>query len=164
MASLEALLADNKAALTRQETQLSNLVTKKAAVEGQKRHVEDLIVRGSTSNGNAEIYEPPRPNAEPLTPPPVESLTPVGSPKPAPVPDAIEPSASVPVLSGIPGFTAALPKPITEPILAPAEAGDGPSAERSPKRRKIGVNDDDFVFNSDALGGIDPDVAAMLAQ
>jgi regulator of Ty1 transposition protein 103 len=164
MASLEALLADNKAALSREETRLSNLVTKKAAVEVQKRHVEDMIVRGSTSNGSAELYEPPRPDAEPLTPPPVESLTPVSSPKPAPVPNALEPSASVPVLGGFPGFNAALPKAITEPILGPAETVDASSAERSPKRRKIGVNDDDFVFNSDALGGIDPDVAAMLAQ
>jgi regulator of Ty1 transposition protein 103 len=165
MASLEALLADNKSALSREETQLSNLVTKKAAVDSQKRHVEDMIVRGSASNGSNDIYDPPRPDAEPLTPPPVESLTPVDSPKPvAAVPSIIEPSTSVPMIGSFPGITGTLPEPITEPIPEPLATADGHLAEPAPKRRKIGGNDDEFVFNSDALGGIDPDVAAMLAR
>jgi len=98
IAGLEKLLETNRTALTSEESQHKDLTSKKATVETKKREVEDGIMRGlsaeastPTLNGTpgqetphngqqAPSAEPERPQVEELTPPPVESLTPTGSP------------------------------------------------------------------------------------
>ncbi|MCJ1246118.1 hypothetical protein MMC30_003323 [Trapelia coarctata] len=99
VAGLEKLLETNRTALISEESQQKDLASKKATVETKKREVEDGIMRGlsaeaspATLNGTpgqetpyngqqAPSAEPERPQIEELTPPPVESLTPVGSPR-----------------------------------------------------------------------------------
>lgn len=103
MEGLEKMLESNRAALSRETTLLAQMGEKKVETEARKRDVEDAIMRGlsaaedsSNNNDNANDNaagegsrqdnnynnneEPPRPNVEALTPPPVESLTPTGSP------------------------------------------------------------------------------------
>ena len=98
IAGLEKLLETNRAALSSEESQQQDLASKKSTVETKKREVEDGIMRGlsadaspatakgtpgqeTPSNGQpTPSAEPERPQVEELTPPPVESLTPVGSP------------------------------------------------------------------------------------
>lgn len=95
---LEKLMTENKAKLATEESRLTETASRKKSIDTKKREVEDDIMRhlanedsGSPtdqaspatpaqSNGQTE---PSRPIMEELTPPPVESLTPVGSPKPA---------------------------------------------------------------------------------
>ncbi|KAF2759197.1 DUF618-domain-containing protein [Pseudovirgaria hyperparasitica] len=83
---LEKLLATNRTALSTEETYHYELSSKKTTIEAKKREVEDGIMRGLTSGhaGNGAAYEDEtnRPDVEQLTPPPVESLTPTGSPPP----------------------------------------------------------------------------------
>lgn len=82
LSSLESILRETKSALQKDEEQLDTLRNRKVNIEGEKNHIEDLIVRGVTSE---DAYEPPRPDMEPLTPPPAfESITPVGSPMEVP--------------------------------------------------------------------------------
>jgi regulator of Ty1 transposition protein 103 len=172
MEGLEKLLAANKAALSKDETQLAELVTKKVSIEGRKRQVEDMIVRETSSNGTNDVYEPPRPNAEPLTPPPIESITPIGSPKVDSLkvePEAkLEPSMSIPNMNptgGLPSLNLGLPKSASEPLLSTTRTAESGSLdEPASKRRRLHNNDDEFVINSDAFGVIEPDVAAMLAK
>jgi regulator of Ty1 transposition protein 103 len=89
MEGLEKMLESNRIALARDTTLLTQMGEKKSETETRKRDVEDAIMRGlsaedSSAGNNAEggqlDDEPARPNVEALTPPPVESLTPVGSP------------------------------------------------------------------------------------
>jgi regulator of Ty1 transposition protein 103 len=168
----------HKVASMKDEQRLERLITQKASIEGQKRQVEDLIVRETSGNGTNDAYEPPRPNAEPLTPPPVESITPIGSPKLDGLkqeqeikPEAstkLEPSMSIPNMNptaGLPGLSLGLPKSISEPLLSSTRTAEaGTLDEPASKRRRLHNNEDDFVINSDAFGVIEPDVAAMLAK
>ena len=93
---LEKLLETNRSALTFEESQRSDLASRKAIIESKKRDVEDGIMRGlsessssairpspgpsdTNTNGAANIIkstEPERPKIESLTPPPTESFTP----------------------------------------------------------------------------------------
>ncbi|ODH45075.1 hypothetical protein ACO22_00467 [Paracoccidioides brasiliensis] len=104
---LEKLLDANRAALHKEQAQAEQLAARKIETESKRRDVEDAIMRGlSVENspashgnggghetGNAESTaptqigeEPERPVVEALTPPPVETLTPVGSPTPNQLP------------------------------------------------------------------------------
>jgi regulator of Ty1 transposition protein 103 len=141
IAGLEKLVADNKASLAKDEQQSHNLQNRRTALTNEKDHVEQLIVRGSESTG-AEGYEPPRPDAEPLTPPPVESITPVGSPN---------------------GQNGAEPEP--EPLQISAKhANESNGTEQQPSAKKRKLNQiDEFAAFGDAIGNLDPDVEAMLA-
>lgn len=104
---LEKLLDTNKAKLQAEESQVDDLVTKKAAIEGRKREVEEAILKGLSAADQHAISAAPlplasrpqanpaqesvaRPAVEELTPPPMESFTPVGSPQPH-VPDDVFP-------------------------------------------------------------------------
>ena len=84
IAGLEKLLSANKEALAAEESQLRTINSRKVEIEAKKKEVEDSIMAGfaqMTSNGaggGTPDHDPPRPDAEPLTPPPVESITPVG--------------------------------------------------------------------------------------
>jgi regulator of Ty1 transposition protein 103 len=148
---LEKLLNENKSTLGQDESQLTDLTTKRASLETERRSIEDKILRGDGTTTNSDDFEPPRPEAEPLTPPPqVESLTPVGSPKGLGGLDA------PPDLAASTGF-AARPRPADVSF----------EAQPAMKRRRIHENPiDEFAGfeESDAFGGIDPDVAALLAK
>ena len=99
---LENLIMDNKSKLASEEAKLTETSSRKTSIDTKRREVEDGIMRGLTTegatpptsqtspgtpgmssvNGNGLSHtEPERPTMEQLTPPPVESLTPVGSPK-----------------------------------------------------------------------------------
>ncbi|OKL58954.1 hypothetical protein UA08_05924 [Talaromyces atroroseus] len=88
MEGLEKMLESNRTALARDTTLLTQMGEKKSEIETRKRDVEDAIMRGlsaedssADNNGGVRVDdEAARPNVEALTPPPVESLTPTGSP------------------------------------------------------------------------------------
>ncbi|KAH8704158.1 DUF618 domain-containing protein [Talaromyces proteolyticus] len=81
---LEKLLDSNRASLAKENSLLTQLSEKKADTESRKRDVEDAIMRGLSAENSPAIHnggdEDSRPEIETLTPPPVESLTPVDSP------------------------------------------------------------------------------------
>ena len=105
LGGLEQLLEVNRTALTGERSQHYDIASRKTTVEARKREVEDGIMRGLSAdssstplqnnstlgpphtNGNHEPLQPipdqlsERPQIEELTPPPIESLTPVGSPR-----------------------------------------------------------------------------------
>lgn len=117
---LEKLLEANRTKLTTDQAQITDLQTRKAAIEGRTREIELAILKNLSDAEHRKISAAPlptvaqpsqdRPNVEELTPPPMESFTPVGSPvlqahQPPPVPDD------------------ALPDPSAHPVDAPAPAG-----------------------------------------
>lgn len=94
---LEKILETNKAALAGEQAQHLKFVGRKGAIEAKKRDVEDGIMRGLSAessptntyaaahlNGRAGTSHPHDPtpdrHMEEPTPPPVETLTPLGSP------------------------------------------------------------------------------------
>ena len=196
------MLETNRAALVEEQTQHAELVTRKTAVESRKREVEDGIMRGLSAAETAALsvtpipgsttpeLEPPRPNVEELTPPPVESFTPVGTPSayPTDVPDEnfheavtypIEPVVvQAPVQADVAKYsspaTAVAPGADLLSSLTHGRSEDGvnghstvhPSSGGSYKRRKLSrpsVDDEFAAFaGDDAMAGIDADVAGML--
>jgi regulator of Ty1 transposition protein 103 len=128
ISGLEALLETNRAKLSAEEAQFADLGTRKLAIESRKREVEEAILKGlsaadqhaissaplpvtaatgSATSSARDSAEPARPDIEELTPPPMESFTPVGSPGPHVPDDALpEPTAhpvepvSIPAPSG----------------------------------------------------------------
>ncbi|KAF2677505.1 DUF618-domain-containing protein [Lentithecium fluviatile CBS 122367] len=96
ISGLEKLLETNKAKLAQEEVQLGDLTTRKDAIDSRKREVEQAIMKGLSAAETNKISAAPlpglvqptheRPDVEELTPPPMESFTPVGSPRPD-VPD-----------------------------------------------------------------------------
>ncbi|KAK3081484.1 hypothetical protein LTS18_006238, partial [Coniosporium uncinatum] len=75
-----------RTALEAEEPQLQDITSKKLAIETKKREVEDGIMRGLSAESTPGSFDdPPRPEVERFTPPPlqpeaVESITPPGSP------------------------------------------------------------------------------------
>ncbi|EUC49558.1 hypothetical protein COCMIDRAFT_84094 [Bipolaris oryzae ATCC 44560] len=106
---LEQLLETNKTRLEQEEAQAIDLKTRKEAIESRKREVEEAILKGLSAAEQNKISTAPlpvaatspatatfptgqgRPEVEELTPPPMESFTPTGSPqqKPAPRNDTV---------------------------------------------------------------------------
>ncbi|RAO70570.1 uncharacterized protein BHQ10_006582 [Talaromyces amestolkiae] len=87
MEGLEKMLESNRTALSRETALLTQMGERKAETEVRKREVEDAIMRGLSADESLApadnaggLEEPSRPTVEALTPPPVESLTPTGSP------------------------------------------------------------------------------------
>ncbi|EED14945.1 DUF618 domain protein [Talaromyces stipitatus ATCC 10500] len=88
MEGLEKMLESNRTALSRETALLTQMGERKAETEMRKREVEEAIMRGLSAeesstpadNAGGPEHEPARPTVEALTPPPVESLTPTGSP------------------------------------------------------------------------------------
>ena len=96
---LEQLLETNKRKLVDEEAQEADLKTRKDAIESRKRAVEEAILKGLSAAEQNRISTAPlpvattspvaatfsaaqeRPEVEELTPPPMESFTPVGSQK-----------------------------------------------------------------------------------
>jgi len=140
VAGLEKLLETNKGKLEHEEAQMVDLRTRKDAIEGRKRKVEEAILKGlSAAETNRISTAAPlpaattspvtreRPQVEELTPPPMESFTPVGSPQLAPVqaveqvPDIGDDVMPEPVANPIePQSAAALGGQSTEPAYATA--------------------------------------------
>ena len=112
---LEKLTSIHRGKIMADEVQLVQVSSRKATIDTKKREVEDGIMRGLATedggggsspmeaspgtpgmnnnnnmngNGISSHLDPERPQMEELTPPPVESLTPVGSPQPQPALDA----------------------------------------------------------------------------
>ncbi|KAF3035784.1 hypothetical protein E8E12_002649 [Didymella heteroderae] len=97
IAGLETLLATQKDKLSADHSTASDLQTRKDAIESRKRAVEDAILQGLSAIETNRISAAPlpvatspsssvgvgnaKPEVEDLTPPPMESFTPVGSPQ-----------------------------------------------------------------------------------
>lgn len=87
MEGLEKMLESNRTALSRETALLTQMGERKVDTEIRKREVEDAIMRGLSAEASLTpadhaggLEEPARPTVEALTPPPIESLTPTGSP------------------------------------------------------------------------------------
>lgn len=183
--ALEKMLNENRAALDKERSLVAQLAERKAETETKKRDVEFAIMQGLAAedtqyNAQAEGAEASRPQVEALTPPPVESLTPVGSPKAEPttittasapaetVPASAPPSAlqpfslepDSPVLEGggLPGLSTTMASP-----PAPTDSSsNGVAAGGSAKRRKVAHGDEEYAQY--ATGELDADVAELLKQ
>jgi len=144
---LEQLLQKQRAALEVEEPQLQDLTSKKLAIEAKKREVEDGIMRGLSAESTPGSFDdPPRPEVERFTPPPmqpetVESITPPGSPpkfepEPAGTNGTIAPAmAEIPQLPIQPYFPFLADSPTTEtlpPITAPLDDPADPSLAFTP--------------------------------
>ncbi|KAJ5584220.1 uncharacterized protein N7459_004020 [Penicillium hispanicum] len=173
---LEKLLATNRTELAKEESLVTQLTEKKTLTDTKKREVEDAIMRGFTDDGQGPLHNNSageavaRPEPEALTPPPVEAITPVGSPKPAQPPASLGP------------FTEDAPITIPEDLMIPGASSDKgtglPNASNiSPgggndfelsvngagaKRRKVTHGEEDYA--QFATGDLDADVAELIAQ
>lgn len=200
VAGLESFLQTSRAALNADRSQHEELMNRKRTAEAKKREVEDGIMRGlsnetppstlrktssadSPTNGKLEngtsSVELERPQMEELTPPPVESLTPVESPKPAEAyfttttgadtfhiypPNRIEPppppSMSPPSIQKNTTPGADLLSSLSMPPVrsyASSPTNGGPV-----KKRKIEDSDMDEFVGGDAMADLDDDVAELL--
>ncbi|KAJ5322851.1 RNA polymerase II large subunit CTD [Penicillium brevicompactum] len=172
---LEKILQTNRAELSKEEAIAADLAQKKESTDTKKREVEDAILSGmsneDTSAGpenTAHNSESARPEVEALTPPPVEAITPVGSPQPekqgirrGPFTDDADDDASEwTVLDSTSGGDGAgdssFPKPQGQ------ENGNDFDITNGPKRRKISHGEEDYA--AFAGGDLDPDLAALLTQ
>lgn len=93
--ALEKLVDTNHTALSQEKRDLESIEQRQGETEQKKKDVEDAIMKGlnydpSSDGANkpltAAADEPEQPAVEALTPP-VETLTPVGSPKPSREPE-----------------------------------------------------------------------------
>lgn len=119
ISGLEKLLETNRSKLEQDEAQASDLKTRKDAIDSRKREVEAAILKGLSAAETNKISAAPlpvattspvaqeRPQVEELTPPPMESFTPVGSPQQAPVP-AYEPVPDI--------GDDIMPEPVAHPV------------------------------------------------
>ncbi|KAI9837781.1 MAG: hypothetical protein M1819_006715 [Sarea resinae] len=140
ISGLEKLLNSNRTALAADESAHLELSSRKTSIEAKKREVEDGIMRGLSSAENSpalhqgngspleagadtldgqQSAEPERPYVEELTPPPVESLTPTGSPPPSAFPISTSTGADI-IHEHAPDHTE--PAPAVPPPLVPANA------------------------------------------
>lgn len=174
---LEKLLATNRSELSKEEALSAELSNKKSQTDAKKRDVEDAIMRGLNDDKNSSAphdsgdgEDAGRPQAEALTPPPVEALTPVGSPKAEPAqashgPFNDEPEAPAPEGLSLPGISQrdngmTFPDPSN---LSPGGGNDFDlSGAGAAKRRKTSHSEEDYA--QFAGGDLDADVAALLAS
>ncbi|KAF2197985.1 DUF618-domain-containing protein [Delitschia confertaspora ATCC 74209] len=197
ISGLSKLLETNRATLQKEEAQRADLTIKKVAIENKKRDVEDAIMRGlsvaetathTVSSALLPGAEPSRPDIEELTPPPMESFTPTGSPGPADFGDDIMPTASShpiepvnvppPASAPAPSFgTSSGPIPLTTPgadLLSSLTRGrvtddlnggyHGPSPTAKKRKMSRSAAEDEFAaFAGDGeMEDLDADVAGML--
>ncbi|KAF2398030.1 hypothetical protein EJ06DRAFT_532396 [Trichodelitschia bisporula] len=177
---LERLVHQQKESLQRDEAKAAEIAVQATNAEEKRREIENSIMRGLSAE-HPGLEEPERPDTEPLTPPPVESLTPVGTPKgfvtttgadvvqeqpntffePAPppyneLPDSFVPGIGAYVSNGGVGQGRHL-----------SPESNGASVEPEGKRRKIhSANTDELdAFADDtSMGEIDADVEEMLGK
>lgn len=162
---LEKILTRNKEELVKEEAQLADINSKKTLTDAKRREVEDGIIRGLANEA-----EPERPESEPLTPPmpPVESITPVGTPK------GFVSTTGADVIKEEPNHFAdpeppafdMLPQRLLEgegtfAKLAPTNgSGEEPSAKKRKIANMAGV--DDYAEFDDGGLKIDADIEALL--
>jgi len=199
---LEKLLETNKAKLGAEQAQAADLSKRKDIVDGRKREVEDGILRGMSDAEQHAISNAPfpstglsstaisRPDVEALTPPPVESFTPVGSPQlqaqqlptvpddvfPEPVAHPVEPVAVLPAGGSpqlSPPATAISSSVNTAPGIHPsghvsyaapsADHGAQVQYERTVKKRKVSAVEDEMAaFKGDEVQGIDASLEGLI--
>lgn len=161
---LEKLLEDHRAKLMEDEKLLADLTSRKRKRQDQKARVEQEIIQSMSTES-----EPQRPEDEPLTPPAVESLTPVGSPKVSFVTStAVEVPPQLPAeqANPVPLSSVLGPKAVDEalqhvPVARSPVNGEGPQH----KKRKFSapsINDEEAAFDPKMMGDLDEDVSAML--
>lgn len=190
--TLEKLLDKNRKTLDTEQAEKSELVSRKAIIEAQKREVEDGIMRGlaeESASGNPESNsnpgdgdsshrpsEPERPAIEGLSPPSIEALTPTSTPPPSmssAVPEPTQPAhIEAPTLPAIPAPTAVsgvdlfssltIPRPLQPASLS----GIAVNGSATKKRRLNNDPMDEFAVlgSGDALEGLDADVAEFLRR
>lgn len=175
---LQKFLATNRSELSKEESLMAELAGKKAQTDAKKREVEDAIMRGLTTDDapganhdHGEEEDAGRPKVEALTPPPVEAITPSGTPKPEPTqashgPFKEEQEISLPEGLSLP----VVRKPdqgiaFTDPSnLSPGGGNDfdlGANGAGA-KRRKVTHGEEDYA--QFAGGDLDADVAALLTS
>lgn len=202
---LEKIVGMNRSALVAEEAQHVEFSTRKGLIEAKKREVEDGIMRGLSAesspaaphatltpdskvhvNGkgtprshDASSAQLERPHVEELTPPPVESLTPVGSPHA----EAAQPYSttsfgstlvhtqqstnhlhpeSMPVASLPPAVTPGSDL-LTSLSMPPVRHYAGsPGAGNTYKRRRLEPDYSAFGAGEDAMADLDEDVAELL--
>lgn len=178
---LEKILQTNRAELSKEETLSNELSQKKASVDTEKREVEDAIMRGlpseesSTNPGEHSGHDDvsARPEVEALTPPPVEAITPVGSPQPekqqlrrGPFTEDADDDTSewnpmnIPNMQESGNGTAVADQSTT---VSPNHHGNDfeIATDGHAKRRKISHGEEDYA--AFAAGDLDADVADLLA-
>ncbi|CAG8421590.1 unnamed protein product [Penicillium salamii] len=172
---LEKMLQTNRAELSKEENIASELAKKRDSADAKKHEVEDAIMRGlanedtsTSSDHGAHDDGSARPEVEALTPPPVEAITPVGSPQPekqgirrGPFTEEADDDA--------PGWDNMEQMPdmgetATGVSSVPQSHGNGNDFDMAngPKRRKISHGEEDYA--AFAGGDLDPDLAALLNQ
>jgi regulator of Ty1 transposition protein 103 len=175
---LEKIVETNRAQLAKDEEIYLNLTSRKTSTEAKKREVEDSIMRGmSTSVENSPVNgspgdrgksestaaEPERPDYEALTPPPVESLTPTGSPKSSIPAEPVKRELEVEDNPNVHDILATM-SGVSRVRSASAQATNGGSV----KRRKMSHGAEDFAVSlggiDGGLGDLDEDVAELLRQ
>jgi regulator of Ty1 transposition protein 103 len=175
---LEKILETNRAQLAKDEETYLNLSSRKTSTEAKKREVEDGIMRGmstsaenSPANGSpgdrarpeSMVAEPERPDYEALTPPPVESVSPVGSPKLNQVTEPVKREHEVEDSPNVHDILATM-SGVSRVRPASAQGMNGIGA----KRRKMSHGAEDFAVNlggiDGGLGDLDEDVAELLRQ
>ncbi|KAJ5836042.1 RNA polymerase II large subunit CTD [Penicillium robsamsonii] len=177
---LEKILQTNRAELSKEEALSAELSQKKSSVDTQKREVEDAIMRGlpseeSTNPGEHSGHDDAsaRPEVEALTPPPVEAITPVGSPQPekqqlrrGPFTEEADDDTSEWNPMNIPniqesGNGTAITDQST--IVSPGHDNNFDiTTDGHAKRRKISHGEEDYA--AFAGGDLDADVANLLAS
>ncbi|KAL4932663.1 CTD-interacting domain-containing protein [Aspergillus undulatus] len=175
---LEKFLDTNRTALAKEEALVLQLQHKKAETESKKRDVEDSIMRGLSAentpaadlNTGASGEAVPRPEVETLTPPPVEAITPVGSPKQDPQNPASNAGNGAQAFAGFSlGYDQSTDASI--PALSgqsqPSSTAYGEIPQESmnglhTKKRKVAHEEEDYA--KFAGGDLDADVAELLNQ
>jgi regulator of Ty1 transposition protein 103 len=174
---LEKIVETNRAQLAKDKEIYLNLTGRKTLTEAKKREVEDSIMRGmSTSVENSPVNgspgdrgrsestaaEPERPDYEALTPPPVESLTPVGSPNPNTAAEPVKREHEVEDNPNVHDILATM-SGVSRVRSASTQAING-----GVKRRKMSHGAEDFAVSlggiDGGLGDLDEDVAELLRQ
>jgi len=158
------------------ERKLADITTRRTSTHHDKAKVENEIMLSMTGDG-----EPQRPKDEPLTPPPVETLTPVGSPKEKPFitttgadiiqeqPESLEEASPPPAdqIPTVPVTSLAGGRSLDDalqsvPIARSPVNGEGPRI----KKRRLGSHqrymDEEATFDPGMMGELDEDVTAML--
>ncbi|KAI9367533.1 RNA polymerase II-binding domain-containing protein [Aspergillus egyptiacus] len=172
---LEKLLETNRTALSKEQALVLQLQDRKVETEGKKRDVEDAIMRGlsaentptaSTGEFGGNNEEVSRPVVEALTPPPVEAITPVGSPKQEPQDSASTAGNGAQTAGNFPSLGFELTADASIPGLAqPPTAGESHQQGMNgfqTKKRKVAHGEEDYA--QFASGDLDADVAELLNQ
>ncbi|KAI9679581.1 MAG: Regulation of nuclear pre-mRNA domain containing protein 1B [Trizodia sp. TS-e1964] len=173
--ALEKLLITNRAALSSEETHIRNLQDRKGVIEQKKQKVEDAIMQGfavdssphtpqratmeQSSFGNNENID-----AEELTPPSVEALTPPASTPPPPEflagTEPIEtPSKSTLIETPV---AQDLLSSLSSPYGRPLSGGFINGSASGSKKRKLNVDEMNNFDHSQAMEGLDAEIDELL--